>query len=137
MKPTLNPDQKKLALQKVYYDSKARSFQCQEIIWKSKTTWNSNERRPRLHQEAKNWHGNVLNFQKLICNDDWDEKIVEDIMAYSTKQEGTLLVLDDMITYSYAVNIKRGKFTEPTYHKATFSFFSRKIFFNKLSGHER
>ena len=56
----------------------------------------------------------LQNFQKLICK---DEKIVENIMAYSTKQGGAFLVLDDMITSSDAV--KKKARTEPNYHKST------------------
>jgi hypothetical protein len=44
---------------------------------------------------------------KTHLYDDWDEKIVENIMAYSTKQGGVLLVLDDMITSSQKTFLSR------------------------------
>jgi hypothetical protein len=45
---------------------------------------------------------------KTHLYDEWDEKIVTNILAYSSKHGGSLLVLDDMFNSSDAINGRRG-----------------------------
>jgi hypothetical protein len=64
--------------------------------------------------------------------DDWDEKIVENIMAYATAKGGALLILDDMITSSDAINGKRGNllkklFYQGRHHKISVVLVSQKL----------
>lgn len=73
-----------------------------------------------------------LSLPKTHLYDDWDEKIVENIMAYASKQGGALLVLDDMITSSDAINGKRGNllkklFYQGRHHKISIILVSQKL----------
>ncbi len=76
------------------------------------------------------WQG--LDLPEAHLYDEWDEKIVENILAYSSKHGGSLLILDDMITSSDAVNGKRGNllkkiFYQGRHHKVSIILVSQKL----------
>ncbi len=73
-----------------------------------------------------------LKLPKTHLYDEWDEKIVENIMAYASQHSGALLILDDMITSSDAVNGKRGNllkelFYQGRHHKISIILVSQKL----------
>lgn len=73
-----------------------------------------------------------LSLPKTHLYDEWDERIVENILAYASKHNGAMLVLDDMITSSDAVNGKRGNllkkiFYQGRHHKVSIILVSQKL----------
>jgi hypothetical protein len=84
---------------------------------------------PTIHIDPI-WQG--LDLPKTHLYGEWDEKVVENILAYSTKHEGSLLILDDMITSSDAINGKRGNllkkiFYQGRHHKVSIILVSQKL----------
>lgn len=73
-----------------------------------------------------------LTLPKTHLYDEWDEKIVENIMAYASKQGGALLVLDDMITSDIAVNGKRGNLLKKLFYQGRHSKISIILVSQKL-----
>ncbi len=73
-----------------------------------------------------------LDLPKTHLYDEWNEKLVENILAFASKHSGALLVLDDMITSSEAVNGKRGNllkkiFYQGRHHKVSIILVSQKL----------
>jgi len=73
-----------------------------------------------------------ISLPKTHLYDEWDEKIVTNILAYSTKHGGSLLILDDMINSSDAVNGRRGNllkkiFYQGRHHKISIILVSQKL----------
>jgi hypothetical protein len=58
-----------------------------------------------------------LRLPKTHTYDDWDEKIVGNIMAFASTHDGALLILDDMITSSEAINAKRGNLLKKLFYQ--------------------
>jgi GTPase SAR1 family protein len=73
-----------------------------------------------------------LSLPKTHLYDERDERIVENILAYASQHNGALLILDDMITSSDAVNGKRGNllkkiFYQGRHHKVSIILVSQKL----------
>ena len=73
-----------------------------------------------------------LSLPKTHLYDEWDERIVENNLAYASQHIGALLILDDMITSSDAVNGKRGNllkkiFYQGRHHKVSIILVSQKL----------
>jgi hypothetical protein len=73
-----------------------------------------------------------ISLPKTHLYDEWNEKTVGNILAYSSKHGGSLLILDDMITSADAVNGKRGNllkkiFYQGRHHKVSIILVSQKL----------
>ena len=73
-----------------------------------------------------------IDLPKTHLFDEWNEKLVQNILAFASKNNGALLVLDDMITSSEAVNGKRGNllkkiFYQGRHHKVSIILVSQKL----------
>jgi hypothetical protein len=84
---------------------------------------------PTIHDDPI-WED--LKLPKTHLYDDWDEKIVANIMAFASSHNGALLILDDMITSSEAINAKRGNllkklFYQGRHHKISIILVSQKL----------
>jgi hypothetical protein len=75
---------------------------------------------------------NDISLPQTHLYDEWDEKTVTNILAYSSKHGGSLLVLDDMINSADAVNGKRGNLLKKIFyqgrnHKVSIILVSQKL----------
>lgn len=73
-----------------------------------------------------------IKLPKTHLYDEWEDSVVENIMAYASQHGGALLVLDDMITSSEAVNGRRGNllkklFYQGRHHKISIILVSQKL----------
>ena len=73
-----------------------------------------------------------MSLPKTHLHSEWDEQLVQNILAFSSKHGGALLVLDDMVTSSDAINGKRGNllkkiFYQGRHHKVSIILVSQKL----------